>query len=241
MVRKTTSATKKSTTTRKTTSTSKASSSTSKASKPQKPLFRAGTLITLLLFIVAIGIALYINRETETSANADGTATSAGIAYAFDVEAANINSIEVKPADGEAVKLVRNESSVWALELPEQVEADQGLAESAASQAAALLIVSEIEGDSEIFGLDEPVYTITLEYADGSLHTLEVGDSAPTNNGYYTRVDKEKMLLVSLGAIDSLINLLAFPPYLNTPTPTALPPTETPLPPTAEATVTPTP
>lgn len=240
MVRKTTSA-KKSTSTRKTTSTSKASSPTAKASKPQKPVFRAGTLITLLLFIAAIGIALYINRENETSINADATSTSAGITYAFDVEAANINSIEVKPTDGEAVKLVRNESNAWALELPEKVEADQGLAESAASQAAALLIVNEIEGDPEIFGLNEPVYTITLEYADGSIHTLEVGDVAPTNNGYYARVDNEKILLVSLGAVDSLINLLAFPPYLNTPTPTALPPTETPVPPTVEATVTPTP
>jgi hypothetical protein len=235
MVRKTTS-TKKSISPRKTSSTPK----TSISSKPQKPVFRWSTIITIIILAALVGFAFYLNREKET-ADAEATPTGEGISYAFDVEAANINSIEVKPAGGEAVKLVRNESNAWALELPEQVEADQGLAESAASQAAALLIVSPIEGDPEIFGLDQPTYTITLEYADGSIHTLEVGDNSPTNNGYYVRVDKEKMLLVSLGAIDSLTNILAFPPYLNTPTPTALPPTETPVPPTAETTVTPTP
>jgi hypothetical protein len=65
---------------------------------------------------------------------------------------------------------------------------------------------------------------------------LEVGDSTPTNSGYYVRVDKDKMMIADLSGISSLLQLAAFPPYLNTPTPTSLPSTPTPVPPTETST-----
>ncbi len=91
-----------------------------------------------------------------------------------------------------------------------------------------------------IFGFDNPAYVITIEFKDGKKRTLEVGDNTPSGNGYYVRVDKDKMLITDLNGIEALLQLGFFPPYLNTPTPTALPPTETPVP-TVEAAVTPTP
>ncbi len=250
MARKATS-TKKSTP-RKASSTRKESSNT----KQQKPVFRAGTLITVLLLAILIGFAFYLNREKKIT-DAETTSTSEEAAYVFGVEDGNVSSIEIKPADAESVKVVRNAENVWALELPIEAEANQGLAEAAATQISALQVDREIDGDLATFGLDTPVYVITVEFSDGTpalaggareKHTLEVGDNTPTNGGYYVRVDKEKMMIVGLSGIDSLISLAAFPPYLNTPTPTALPPTETPVPPTEtreastlEATVTPTP
>lgn len=236
---------RKATSTKK--STPRKASSTRKeapAPKQQKPVFRAGTLITILLLAVLIAFAFYLNRE-KTTAEAETTATGEVAAFVFGTENGNVTGIEIKPADdsSEIVKVVRNAENVWALELPVEAEADQGAAEAAATQISALLVDREIDGDLATFGLDQPVYVITVEYADGKKHSLEVGDSTPTNSGYYVRVDEEKMMIVSLSGIDSLINLAAFPPYLNTPTPTALPPTETPVPPTEipSATVTPTP
>ena len=241
MVRKTTS-TKKSTP-RKASSTRKESP----VPKQQKPVFRASTLITVLLLAGLIGFAFYLNREKEIK-DAEITSTSEEAALVFDVVNSNIKSIEIKPADasGEIVKVTRNAENVWALELPIKAEANQGLAEAAASQISALQVAREIDDDPATFGLDNPVYVITVEYADSKKHSLEIGDSTPTNSGYYVRVDNDKMMIVSLSGIDSLLNLVNFPPYLNTPTPTALPPTETPVPPTEaistlEATVTPTP
>jgi hypothetical protein len=238
---------------RKTTSTKKSAprktGSTRKevpvVARQQKPVFRAGTVITVILLAALVGFAFYLNREKE-STDAETTSTVEETAYVFDVESSSIQSIEVKPADGEAVKVVRNDDNVWAMELPFETEADQGLAEAAATQVSTLQVDREIDDDPATFGLDQPAYVITIEYVDGKIHTLEVGDSTPTNSGYYVRVDKDKMMIVSLSGIDSLINLLDFPPYLNTPTPTSLPPTETPVPPTEaistlEATVTPTP
>ncbi|MBC7877053.1 MAG: DUF4340 domain-containing protein [Anaerolineales bacterium] len=235
MARKTTTSTKKSAP-RKASSTRKESASP----KQQKPVFRAGTVITLLLLAVMVLLAIYLNREKE-AADIETTSTSEVTTYVFGAENGNVSSIEIKPADGETVKVARDENNVWAIELPFEAEADQGAVEASATQISALTVVSEVEGDPEIFGLNEPIYVITIEYADGKTHTLEVGDATPTNSGYYVRVDKEKMMITGLSGIDSLANLVFFPPYLYTPTPTALPATATPVPPTEAATATPTP
>jgi len=151
-----------------------------------------------------------------------------------------VSSIEVKPTDGETVKVARGGDGVWALELPFETEANQGLVEAAASQITALQIIREVDADPSIFGFDSPSYLITVEFSDGKTSVLEVGDATPTNSGYYVRVDKEKMVIVGLSSIDALTTLPFSPPYLNTPTPTALPATPTPEP-APEATVTPTP
>ena len=97
------------------------------------------------------------------------------------------------------------------------------------SELGALLIDNEVEGDPSIFGFDEPAYVITAEFEDGTTGTLEVGDLTPTNNGYYVRLNNDKMYIVSMTGIDSLTNLVNFPPYLSTPTPVPAA-TETPLP-----------
>ncbi len=248
MVRKTTSTTKA--TPRKKTSTARKEAPGASA-KPQKPMFRAGTWITLILLAALIGITVYLNRKKENTAEA--TPTSEEITYVFAATEGTASSIEIKPADGDAqrVRIARNEQNVWAIELPLEAEANQGLAEAAATQISALKVVSPIDGKLDIFGLDHPAYIITIKFSGDKQHTLEIGDSTPTNSGYYVRVDKDKMMITDLSGIDSLLQLVNFPPYLNTLTPTPtltstpLPVTETPVPSTEsttpEATVTPTP
>jgi hypothetical protein len=209
-----------------------------------KPVFRAGTWFTLLLLAVLIGTTFYLNREKDFE-DIDVDIVTSEIAFVF-AEGKIVSSIEVKSADGRTVKVVRSAENVWALKVPDDVEADQGMVEAAASQVTALMIISEVDADPKILGLDKPAYVITIEFTDGEKHTLEVGENTPTNSGYYVRLDKKKTMIVALSGIDSLTSLAFFPPYLNTPTPTALPPTATPdLPtesvPTPKETVTPTP
>lgn len=208
------------------------------APRQGKPMFRLGTWVTILILALLIGAVYYLNQQPDD--NSGDTAeldmfTFEEPALLFTADAA-VNSIEVKPTDGETVRLERGTENAWALTLPFKTEADPGLAEAAASQLAALSIVDEVENpDPSVFGLDNPSYTITIAFADGSTSTLEVGDATPSNSGYYVRVDKENIVILNLSGIDALTNLAAFPPYLNTPTPTATatpPPTETPVPPT---------
>ncbi|MBK8821309.1 MAG: DUF4340 domain-containing protein [Anaerolineales bacterium] len=216
--------------------------------KQERPLFRAGTWITILVLAVLIGFTFYINREQDPATLVvDETPVSAPVVMFAATEGIPA-SIEVKPAEGgETVRIARNAENVWAVELPIEAEANQGLAEAAASQISALRILSPIEnGKPSIFGLENPAFTITIVFDGGKTHTLEIGDSTPTNSGYYVRIDKDQMAITDLSGIDSLLQLGFFPPYLNTPTPTPLPATETPVPATeAESTpevpVTPTP
>ena len=206
--------------------------------KRGKPVFQAGTWLTVLLFAALIGFAVYLNSEKEKTA-AETVTPASEVVYIFAGDGV-VSSIEVKPTDGEAVKVARNAENAWIVETPIEAEANQGLAEAAAAQVSALQDLGQISGDPEIFGLKNPAFIITIGFEGGKERVLEIGDATPTNSGYYVRVDKEKMTITDLSGIDSLLQLGFFPPYLNTPTPTSLPPTLTPVP-APEASSTPVP
>lgn len=236
---------------RKTTSTEKPTPRKAKSTrakpastKPKKSGFRIDTLVTLVILAALITFVIYLNREKKTT-EAEATPASE-VAFVFSETDGAPQSIEIKPTAGESVKVARDEKNVWALELPIKTEADQGASEAAASQISSLLVISTVDADPSVFGLDAPAFIITVGFADGKSHTLEIGDSTPTDSGYYVRLDKGKMMVVDLYGIDSLLQLASAPPYLNTPTPSPLPPTETPASPsgavsTPAAPVTPTP
>lgn len=226
----------------------RASSNTTRRQTYNKPVIRSGTVITLVTFLLVVAISVYISRKKETDA---ATATPVGgeTTYVFTEADGTPTSIKIEPYVGETVQIDRNAENVWELILPAKAEANQGAAEAAATQLSAIgIVIAELKGDLATFGLDEPAYVITVTFTDGKSHVLEVGDAALSGNGYYVRLDKTRIMLVSLSGIDALTQLVFFPPYLNTPTPTALPPTETPVPvletstaAPAEMTVTPTP
>lgn len=189
--------------------------------KKQGPVFRTGTLVAILILAALIAFAVYLNKQKE-SAPAEETPTVEPVAL-FAATEGSPSSIEVAPAEGEAVKIARNAENAWAIVLPNEVEADQGLSEAAASQVSALQVISPVEGEASIFGLENPAYTITVEFATGTKHTLEIGDATPTNSGYYVRLDNTRMLITDLSGIDALLQLQAFPPILVTPAPEVAP------------------
>ncbi len=212
--------------------------------KHQKPIFRTGTWITLFVLAVLIGFTYYLNSKKDNTETAATPASKES--FVFSEPDGSITSIEITAADGETVKVARNNENVWALELPLAAEADQGLVEAAVSQIMALNIVGTVDADPGILGLDQPAYVIKLEFTDGKNHTLEVGGNTPTNSGYYVRMDGKNIMILTLSGIDSLTTLVQSPPLLSTPTPSPLPSTATPDSPTEagstpEATVTPSP
>ncbi len=146
MARKATSTQKEKAAPKKSSSTrKKTASAPAPTSKPKRPIFGMGTWAAVILLIGLIGAMIYINRQKETKA-AETTPTTLA-ANLFGPEDGTVTSIEIKPAEGEPVKVARNAENVWALELPEQAEADQGMAEAAATQVAALQVIAPVEGD----------------------------------------------------------------------------------------------
>lgn len=204
----------------------------------QKPVVSVGAIIMVVLLAGLVLLAVFMNQKKEALVNL-ATPTS-GPAFVFDAKNGAASNVKVESSAGDTVQLVRNEKNAWEITQPTKAEANQGLAEAAASQIATLQRISDVDGSPDIFGLDKPTYTITVEFADKKPHTLEVGDNTPTNSGYYVRLDNAKIMIIDLSGIDAITNLMT-PPYLNTPTPppSPVPPTETPIPPAATATPTP--
>ena len=201
-------------------------------------MIRRETWFILIILAALIGFSVYLNRRSEL-ALAEATPTT-GIEYVFPPEEGTVASIEISSNSGEIVRIVRDPDELWLMELPLEAPADPGMAEAAATQVSSLRIIDEIEGDLEIFGLDQPVYKITIEFGTEKVHRLDVGSETPTKSGYYVRLDKKRMLIATLSGIDSLLNLLTNPPYKETPTPSPLPSTPT-LEQQSNSTATPTP
>jgi hypothetical protein len=200
-------------------------------SRPVRSAFRPGTWITLIVLTAVIGAAIYLNQQADTEALAEVTpAAEENFLFGQDVQ---VNSIQVQPVEGETVALARGENQAWALTQPNEAEADQGLAEAAASQVTALRIIDPLVdvSDPSVFGLANPAFIVTLGFADGTTSVLEIGDVTPTNSGYYVRTDDGSYYVVALSGLSALTNLVTAPPYLSTPAPTSTPlPTATPVP-----------
>ncbi len=149
----------------------------------------------------------------------------------FSMDAGDPIHIQIVSAAGGTVELAINMQHAWDVSLPIEGAADQGAVAAALSQIGALRSVGQVEPiPLSDLGLEHPAYTLTLGYTGGTQHTLEIGDMAPSAVGYYARLDQDKLMIVDTAGIESLLTLLTSPPYLQTPTPSALPATPTPVP-----------
>ena len=183
--------------------------------RQEKSAFRLSTLITVLVFAGIVAAAVYLNRQPDAFSTEETATPEPEPAFLITTEAL-VTSIEVKPLEGSTAKLERNEENLWALTQPEKGEADQGLAEAAASQIVALRVITPLENtdDPSIYGLDKPGYTIAIGFDDGSSKTIEVGDLTPSESGYYVRLD-DAYYVATLSGIGALTNLADIPPYLT--------------------------
>ena len=182
---------------------------------------RRSTVIYILLFLGMASAYYYLNNRPEP-ADTDTTATvtpEATIEYLFSSADGNISSIRVESQTGEIVEMARNAENAWALIRPTEAAAEQGAAEAAASQLTTVRISEHLPNISpKDVGLDVPAYSLSVKFTNGVERIAEIGVITPTESGYYVSIDGE-IVIVSRGAIDTLIGLLANPPYAETPTP----------------------
>jgi hypothetical protein len=201
-------------------------------------MIRRNTWYLLILLAGLIGVTFYFNNKNDLSEFESAATPEGELTFLFTAEDGLPSQIRVESADGGATELARNAGGAWALIHPDRVAADQGLAEAAASQVTSLRVLDEITLALDVLGLDQPAHVITIDFTSGEQHTLEVGSMTPTQSGYYVRLDKGQSVIVSLTSLDALLNLVTFPPYAETPTPSPQPVTET-LTPEPEVTATP--
>jgi hypothetical protein len=184
-------------------------------------MIRRGTWIALVVLLALVGLSILLrDRETKTAA---ATTPTQGLSPLFDSRHGEPSLISIASASGQAMELARNADGTWVLEAPEPGEADQGAAQAAATQIGALRILSTVNLEPEIIGLDAPAYTLTLKFDDGSTHILLIGSVTPITDGYYARLDGGPYQVVDKYGLDELIALVGAPPYQATPTPEETP------------------
>jgi hypothetical protein len=214
-------------------------------------MIRRNTWILLFLLVIVAAGAYYLNnRKAQQAASATPTAAGgAGSGPLFSATPGAPTDITVKDTTGKMVEVARNGSGAWVLKAPTNAQADQAAAEAAATQVTALRVLSSVQLDLNIVGLDKPTYIMAFTFKDGSKHTLNVGSVTPIQDGYYTSLDEGPVKIVDKPGLDALIQLLSQPPYVATPTPPitetpAVEPSASPLPAptdTPEATASPAP
>ena len=189
-------------------------------------MIRRNTWIVLVLLVAVIGAAYYLNnRKAQQAASATPTAAAPGSGKLFSAALGEPTDITVKDTTGKTVEVARNASGQWVLKAPTDAPADQASAEAAATQVASLQVVSTVQLDLNVVGLDKPAYMMSFTFKDNSKHTLAVGSITPLQDGYYTSLDNGPVKVVDKAGVDALVQLLTQPPYAATPTP---PITETP-------------
>ncbi len=196
-------------------------------------MIRRNTWILLVLLAIVIGAAYYLNNRKSQQASATPTAGaegSSGSLPLFSTSAGSPTDITVKDTTGKTVEIARNGSGAWVLKAPTSAQADQAAAEAAATQVTSLRVLSTVQLDLNVVGLDKPAYIMAFTFTDGSKHTLNVGSETPIQDGYYTSLDNGPIKVVDKPGIDALVQLLSQPPYVATPVPpvTLTPTAETP-------------
>ncbi len=176
----------------------------------------------ILLVILAglVGLGWYLNqRPTQTQTP---TVTPAPTpAFLFVNDSTQIVNFSLLDASGEYSTLTRGAGGVWVLETRSyNGNADQGQAEAAASQVAALRILNTLDSPPALadIGLEPPAYTLKVTTAAGE-QTTRIGIATVTGSGYYVLDANGNVRIVSKFGIDALLNLLTTPPIAQTPTP----------------------
>ncbi|SRR6266498_395775 len=201
-------------------------------------MIRRSTVVYLLLLLVLAGAYYYLNNRNKPADIEVTTEPSEEVSYLFTAQEGTPSSIHIESKAGKTVEVARDASNAWVLTQPIESKADQAAAEAAASQVTTMRVLDTISDiDPKIIGLEVPEYVLTIKFTAGVERTVDVGVLTPTESGYYVRDPAGKIVIISRDAIEPLIGLLDNPPYLETLTPSPVPPTETLtlIPPTPEA------
>jgi len=180
-------------------------------------MIRRGTWLAIIVLLALVGFS-YVLRDRQSRAAATATPTQ-GLSPLFEDRLGNPSAIRLEGATGQVVAFSRNADGIWVLDAPEKAEADQAAAQAAATQVDALRVLSTVDLDPQIIGLDAPAYTLTVEFDGGSIHSLRLGSVTPITDGYYAQLDQGPFQVVDKYGVDKLIELLGTPPFLATPEP----------------------
>jgi Domain of unknown function (DUF4340) len=149
------------------------------------------TTLFILFCAVALGAAVYYfdwKKGSEPKPAADASKP------AFTIQASDIVSFTLAhPAQpGDSPIRFEKRDGAWRIMQPIETDADQRTAEGIVDQLAAARIAQTESGSADrrkAFGLDPPKDSVEFQLANGSKHTILIGDNDFAGESAYTVVD----------------------------------------------------
>ncbi|MBN2501770.1 MAG: DUF4340 domain-containing protein [Anaerolineales bacterium] len=191
-------------------------------------MLRRSTLIVLIVFLVLVGVAVYVQyfREEAPAPTEEALVLDATVPVyedLFDFDPTAVTGLRIDAADGRALVIEKNEDGAFVLVEPEtSVELTDAVRIFDAIDTLARVEIT-FDLDPQIgldaLGLDDPDYEVTLSLEDGEEVDLLIGDQTPPKTGYYVQLAGDSPKAVSMYAIDNLLAFFDDPPAMPTPTP----------------------
>ena len=173
----------------------------------------------MLLFV------LLVERKQPTSDEAQATEAPTEIPVILYLETDQVRALRVaRTGSGERTELVRGTDGLWQFTAPRGRGRGPGPSGVRLESLAFLQPSREISGTVALadYGLEPPVTTVIIEMADGATHSVRLGETNPSQSGYYAQVDEQpSVFLIPAYTGSELERLLTEPPVQPTPTPTA--------------------
>ena len=167
-----------------------------------------GLRSTIALFVILLGLGAYIYFvESERDPAAEDA-----LEQVFDVEAADVTSLQVVSDGGETT--LSKDGDVWTITAPIAARADEPAVDGLTNALTSLevqRVVEEEGADLATYGLDDPAVTVAFETADGELERrLLIGDETATGSDRYAKVgDSPRVFLIS-GFLESSLGKSTF-------------------------------
>lgn len=162
-------------------------------------------LIILILILLALTV-VYFGMRSMNARKQEKQEEKEKAEVIQVIKVKNPKEIAYSADDGSSMAFVK-EDGTWYLRDDKETVLQQTAIQSIADQVSDVQAEREIKDPDSIesYGLDTPLYTITVTDEDGTAQNIYIGDGAGSDY-YMTTGDKEKVYTVSY----SLINALEF-------------------------------
>jgi hypothetical protein len=185
-------------------------------------MLRRSTLILLGVCIILVIGAVLMDRSKVSFAPQTPTPTTEPLLFTNWPVGSATTRIELQSIENGAIILQRDAKNQWVPATLNGGQLDQGkIEEVLASLGSAKVIASpNVSGGASSVGLSQPSNILILTGQDGTKHTLKIGSTTPTGNGYYATLDNDsKIMVLEKSTIDDLLNNMNLEQLVVTPTP----------------------
>jgi Domain of unknown function (DUF4340) len=196
-------------------------------------MIRRNTLILLILFVILLGVAIYLQKRPISSSTPIATSTPAP--SLLNTTSTAITAIKMEDKEGQVAATI-GQNAQWAVQQPANGQITAGNMQEILSQVTSISVLATLETPppAEATGLNQPDYTLTFSLTTGQDLTLKIGKLTPTSSGYYVQVNQGNPQVVDKYGLDRVIELLKTARATPTPPPTVTPiqaaPSQTPTP-----------